>query len=144
MLNRLIHVLMATCIYLPFSAASEVPMLNDISDLEWKNRVVIVSGASPDDAILEALNKHKPEVDDRDIIWFVTSQNEANLKTNYPGEFSADAVKSLSEISADGKYKVLLIGKDGGIKLNSNNFDLERIFTLIDGMPMRIREMNSQ
>jgi hypothetical protein len=39
--------------------------------------------------------------------------------------------------------QLVLIGKDGGIKARHSEdvFDLERIFTLIDSMPMRRAEM---
>ena len=37
--------------------------------------------------------------------------------------------------------RLILIGKDGGIKLNSRKTSLEEIFSLIDTMPMRQEEM---
>ena len=39
--------------------------------------------------------------------------------------------------------RVLLIGKDGGVKLRGDELDVQRIFDLIDTMPMRIREMKN-
>jgi hypothetical protein len=39
---------------------------------------------------------------------------------------------------------VVLIGKDGGEKLRVNNIpDLQTIYAVIDGMPMRGREMSA-
>ena len=38
--------------------------------------------------------------------------------------------------------KIILIGKDGGIKMEKEEFDLSAIYELIDSMPMRQQEMN--
>lgn len=44
----------------------------------------------------------------------------------------------------DDAFSVLLIGKDGGEKLRVNEVpDLQAIYAVIDGMPMRSREMNA-
>lgn len=44
-------------------------------------------------------------------------------------------------ISDHAEFKMILIGKDGKVKLNSNNGDLKAIFSVIDTMPMRKKEM---
>ncbi|MEO1019351.1 MAG: DUF4174 domain-containing protein, partial [Pseudomonadota bacterium] len=42
-------------------------------------------------------------------------------------------------------FRVLLIGKDGGVKLRSNEWvSAHEVFALIDTMPMRRREMQGQ
>ena len=38
-------------------------------------------------------------------------------------------------------FQLLLLGKDGGVKLRSSTVSLEDIFSLIDTMPMRRSEM---
>ena len=38
-------------------------------------------------------------------------------------------------------YKILLIGKDGGVKFEGENRTLQQIFNQIDTMPMRRNEM---
>ncbi|WP_349559152.1 DUF4174 domain-containing protein [Marinobacter sp. NFXS9] len=40
-------------------------------------------------------------------------------------------------------FRVLLIGKDGGIKSRESSLDLDAVFRRIDAMPMRIREMRT-
>ena len=44
-------------------------------------------------------------------------------------------------ISDRTEFKMILIGKDGKVKLNSNSGDLKAIFSVIDTMPMRKKEM---
>ena len=39
------------------------------------------------------------------------------------------------------EFRLILIGKDGWIKLNTRKTSLEEIFSLIDTMPMRQEEM---
>ena len=44
----------------------------------------------------------------------------------------------------DDAFSVVLIGKDGGEKLRVNEVpDLQAIYAVIDGMPMRSREMGA-
>lgn len=41
------------------------------------------------------------------------------------------------------EFKLLLIGKDGKEKLNTHSGDLKAIFSVIDSMPMRKKEIHS-
>ena len=41
-------------------------------------------------------------------------------------------------------FWIVLIGKDGGVKLRSDDAGLDQIFDLIDSMPMRQAEMREQ
>jgi len=44
-----------------------------------------------------------------------------------------------------GTFQVLLIGKDGGVKLRSSGpVSMKDLFGLIDSMPMRQQEMDSK
>ena len=40
--------------------------------------------------------------------------------------------------------EVILIGKDGGLKLRLDNLDIPILFSVIDAMPMRQNEMQRQ
>jgi hypothetical protein len=58
----------------------------------------------------------------------------------------SDQYKRLSQkflISGD-EFKLLLLGKDGELKLNTNSSDLLGIFSLIETMPMRKREIQNE
>ena len=58
---------------------------------------------------------------------------------------TSQAQQLLSEFGIGAKsFSVVLIGKDGGEKLRVNDVpDLAAIYAVIDGMPMRGREMNA-
>ena len=41
-------------------------------------------------------------------------------------------------------FKLLLLGKDGDIKLSTSRVELKNVFSLIDMMPLRKREIQSE
>ena len=56
------------------------------------------------------------------------------------GSEDFDEMSQQFSVSSTG-FQLLLLGKDGGVKLRSSTASLEDIFSLIDTMPMRKREM---
>ena len=56
--------------------------------------------------------------------------------------FSNDGKTGKHITTTDQSFRILLIGKDGGIKYESNQYvSLIQLFELIDSMPMRQDEM---
>lgn len=93
--------------------------------LRWQARPVLVLGPQAQvwDQIA-ALQAQAAALADRDVV----------LLTDGPG---ADA------LDTGAGFRVLLIGKDGGVKLDqSDPVTADRIIALIDSMPMRRREAN--
>ena len=115
-------------------------MLSDLDSLEWKNRVVVVNEPKNQDESLQLLKAQVAEIDDRDIIWFVINDDLAI--SNYSGQLSREFVNNMRERLGPMQGKVILIGKDGGIKSQSDYLNLEAIFSEIDAMPMRQLEMH--
>ena len=72
-----------------------------------------------------------------------------HFPTNSTGSFAGEAVSVAGNADlreqfgvGTGDFAVLLIGKDGGVKLRSDvPLTADRIFATIDSMPMRQREM---
>ena len=79
---------------------------------------------------------------DRDILWFVIE--DTFIRTNFSGAISPKLGSRLRKGYFHGGTKVILIGKDGGIKSRETTLDLFGIFTRIDAMPMRQREMSGE
>lgn len=73
------------------------------------------------------------------------SKKETTSRFNSP-EHIPDFAKLLeNKISKDDDFEVILIGLDGTIKLNQNKpVSTDKLFGLIDSMPMRQREMRQQ
>jgi len=135
-------ILIPILIFTMVAQAEGEPVLSDLESLVWKNRVIVVNETNYENKDLQLLKSYVAEIDDRDIIWFIISDYHA--VTNYPGQLSRDFVRDTRERLKPAQGKVTLIGKDGGIKFQSDSRDLEIIFSVIDAMPMRQLEMNDK
>ncbi len=110
-----------------------------LSEYLWINRVVITFSPSKNDIershFLKSVNKNLCEFKSRNIIHidliFDTNNQEIEKFETYFENLSL----------SPSEFRLILIGKDGGIKFNSRKTSLEEIFSLIDTMPMRQEEM---
>ncbi|MDK8463458.1 DUF4174 domain-containing protein [Marinobacter sp. SS13-12] len=116
--------------------------MNRLSDYQWKNRLILVQAADENASEIETLRSAWAEVDDRDIVWFVNTGSDVVSNQKALSSRLESDVKALLEESRSDE-RVLLIGKDGGIKSRESSLDLHTIFRRIDAMPMRIREMRA-
>jgi hypothetical protein len=82
------------------------------------------------------------ELKDRDLkIIQITSSGASLIDEAKLGQESSAAIRRQFELPLD-TFQVLLIGKDGTVKLRSDEpVTSDRIFSLIDSMPMRQREI---
>jgi hypothetical protein len=116
-----------------------------LADLEWKHRIIIALGndSTVIQSIQSEIDHNKSEIADRDIIYFLISPTK--VSSNSPVSLSLGEIGELiSDYFDDETVKVVLIGKDGGTKMEKSEFDLPYIFKLIDSMPMRQREMREK
>ena len=135
------HIVLIPLLFFSMLAqAEDVPMLSDLDSLEWKNRIIVVNETKNEDDSLQLLKEQVAEIDDRDIIWFIIKDDIA--LTNYSGQLSREFVSNMQEKLGPVQGKVILIGKDGGIKSQSDYLNLEAIFSEIDAMPMRQLEIH--
>ena len=121
----------------------------NLEDYRWKNRLILAFAPSSEDtgyrALQEELAVQKEEVIDRVILVFhIMESGEIKLEdTTLPigsGDYLRDRYSVRSRI-----FTVLLIGKDGGVKLRrEGRVELKEILVLIDTMPMRQREMREK
>ncbi len=100
----------------------------DLSTYQWKNRLVILVGDTTDVKLKEqksVLQNHKTELVERDILILPIANTEnfqIDLEANFKG--------------------LLLIGKDGGVKLKrAFPVAMTELFEIIDNMPMRKAEI---
>ena len=84
---------------------------------------------------VNSINRNLCKFNSRNIIHIDFIFNEKNHEI----EKFESSFENLSLSTSE--FRLILIGKDGGIKLNSRKISLEEIFSLIDTMPMRQEEM---
>lgn len=109
----------------------------------WKNRVIIIYENSSDlskkgNTQLRTLLQETAALEERKLR--ILRYHPHTIMSIYP-----TAKKEIIEdigISFQGEYEFILIGLDGSIKARSKFINsTERIFSIIDSMPMRQREL---
>lgn len=109
--------------------------MNDLSQFHWKKRPVVVFADSADDPAfieqLELLHARESELIERDVVVLTDTDPAARsplrLKLRPRG------------------FMLVLVGKDGGVKLRKPfPWDVREITRSIDKMPMRQREIRDE
>jgi len=119
--------------------SSEQPMLTDLASLKWQNRVIVVNEVAEVEKTVSLLEENAAAIADRDLIWLVFE--DSRTLTNYPGELALELKPNTVETYRIKPGQVILIGKDGGVKNRLEQMDLGVLFSDVDSMPMRRREM---
>ena len=119
-----------------------------LESYKWKNRILLfVAQDTNDDALninLTAFTNEQKKLTDRDLVLFLMSPKKVYDQDRSKLNLNAKLIYKRLKLAPDFEG-VLLIGKDGGIKL-TQAFPLtpEAVFDKIDGMPMRQSEMRSR
>ena len=117
-----------------------------LSDYTWEKRPLLLFARSQNDTRLQqtvqALSQRQCDLEDRDmIIGIIVEQGQSRLNNQPITTSRATELRDRYQIDP-GQFSVILIGKDGGEKERIHTVpDLDSIFALIDGMPMRQDEM---
>jgi hypothetical protein len=137
-----------TVIFLVISAAALGPaqaMAAELSDYLWQRRPLLLFAPSESDPrLLETMRRiaaSRCDFGDRDmVLGRIVTEGTSTLDGNVVDTNRAQMLFSDFAIGAN-SFSVVLIGKDGGEKLRVADVpDLEAIYAVIDGMPMRARE----
>lgn len=123
--------------------SSQVFAMDSLSELTWKKRVVIVSGDALDQRVaqqIKILTDQRSELGERDLVVIGVTDDEAKALFGSVSKLDAVALRREADIKKD-RFQVVLVGKDGGIKLRSDTIvsDVD-MFEVIDRMPMRRAE----
>jgi hypothetical protein len=121
----------------------------DLSQYTWKNRLLLLF--APDrshpyfESLQQALMERRADAMVRDLVVFEILASGTSRVDG--ADIDSNTSRSLQErfqISPS-DFSVILIGKDGGIKLKrGEQTNLEDIFGLIDSMPMRQEEIRDK
>ena len=113
----------------------EMPRQADaLEPYRWNNRLLLVFAPSPEDALfleqLAELEAERTGLVERDLLVLTDTDPERSSDLRYGLEI--------------GGFHVLLVGKDGGVKIRSSTpVGTETLFATIDAMPMRQREIQN-
>lgn len=121
----------------------------DTEDFQWKKRLLLIFSTERADplfnSIVNEISSRRGDVEDRDLVIFEILESGASKMNS--SELELQKAASFREPLKIPKntFTVILLGKDGGIKLKRNeNVRLEEIFQLVDSMPMRQDEMRQK
>ncbi|VXB11446.1 conserved hypothetical protein [Maribacter litoralis] len=121
---------------------SSITKAQDITDFKWNNRLIILyennNNVAEVKSAIEIIAKNSVGLVERDVRVFV-------LKNNVFYSSNGQALEITNSKTLPKAYQgYILVGKDGGIKSKKPYpFNLNKIFDLIDSMPMRKSEMRS-
>lgn len=127
---------------------SGTAMAAELSDYRWESRPLLVFAPKQSDPRLaETLSRIETTQCDftgRDmVLGVVVPEGNSTLDGQ---AVEADEARRLMDQFAigDNAFSVVLIGKDGGEKLRVDEVpDLRTVYAVVDGMPMRSREMGA-
>ncbi len=121
-------------------------MASELSDYRWERRpLLLFAPTDSDPRVVETLSRieaSRCDFVDRDmVVGLLVTEGTSTLDGRV---IDANQSQRLTDqyVIGENDFTVLLIGKDGGEKLRVNEVpDLRQIYSVIDGMPMRSREM---
>jgi hypothetical protein len=140
---------MAAIVMALLTGGADMPEAADrpLADLRWQNRVIVIMAATGDDpALLDQetrLRAAATDLAERDVVLITATGDTVTIDGN-TSNASAAHLRQAYAAGTSG-FQVLLIGKDGGVKLRSSEPVAAGDFcALIDAMPMRRREMRER
>ncbi len=121
---------------------------NMLEQYQWENRIVLIFGSRADASVekqITELESAPDGVSDRDLLIFHIEQ-EVHLLNGKPSQAPARAQRFKDKYNVpEDEFRYILIGKDGGVKYNKKEFvSNETLFSIIDAMPMRQREIREE
>lgn len=119
-----------------------------LGDYAWRYRPLLVFAENANDLRLAKqvaiVTRNKRAFEERDIVVVVVQSMAARAILGQSASLSAVALRDRYRVGSR-DFRVLLVGKDSGVKLSSNSpVSAHRLFGTIDSMPMRQKEMQNR
>jgi len=121
----------------------------DLDSLRWKNRILILFSPSASDRAhrlqKQELESRSQEVIERDLmVMEILEQGDSRAGDRVLSKNAVESIRRRFDVRS-GAFQLILIGKDGTVKLRSDQPGTAKdIFGLIDSMPMRRQETNQR
>ena len=110
----------------------------------WSKRLLVLTAEGPEAAVQRSLVAAEQEgLEDRDLTVFVVGAEVEVVAGNRATDPLPPAAAFRQRFDLpDRGFQVVLVGKDGGVKLRRDEPLVPRdLWAVIDAMPMRMREM---
>ncbi|MDB2385265.1 DUF4174 domain-containing protein [Polaribacter sp.] len=136
---------MKNCVLiLIFLMISQVVKSQDLQNHEWKNRVLLVISSKENSELvtqqIEILKKENKGLQERKLVVYTIFKHFYQYNFQSKKYQATELYNQFNTENVD--FKVILLGLDGGKKLSQKELlSTEKLFTIIDGMPMRRNEM---
>ncbi len=120
----------------------------DLSKYRWRHRLLLIFSPSSQtpafQKLVDHLQQQREGVADRDLVVFsLINDVQSRVEEAVLNRQEAETLRRQFRVGAD-EFRVVLIGKDGTVKLSEPAVNLSDIFALIDSMPMRQQEMQER
>jgi hypothetical protein len=118
----------------------------DLKQFQWKHRLLLIFAMDENDPHFKKLKDEiiaqKAEVENRDLLVFeIFERGLSRINTTPLDPVNVHSIRKHYAVPQSA-FKVILIGKDGGIKLKQDDTaNLKAIFKRVDSMPMRKNEI---
>jgi len=121
----------------------------NLSTHQWENRIILilVNDTTPPElqAQLTEFRTHSAGMTERKLVVYQIQPNQFQRGLNAENKWISSNKLYKKYKSDDTPFEVILIGLDGGIKLTQHELlTCKKLFAIIDGMPMRRREMRDK
>jgi hypothetical protein len=117
----------------------------DLAGHRWENRLVLILTDQTENEMyrnqVEELKNQLDGVNERKILVYHITPDSFKVGLSDAKWLKAETAYSVYK-KTDGQPEIILIGLDGGVKLRAEEFlSSQRLFAIIDAMPMRRQEI---
>lgn len=119
---------------------------NPLAAERWKTRPLVLVVPAPGDPVLTAMQTElsrdamRAGFEEREMVLYTVAAGQGRRGERALSEGETRALLKVLGAGESHGASTYLVGKDGGVKLRERGgVTLERLFVLIDGMPMRRR-----
>ena len=117
----------------------------DLSKYRWENRLILLLTEDENNSTFQSqlavFRKDLTGLNERRLIIYQVMPGEFKTGLNGDNKIKSDRLYNDYK-KTDSGFEVILLGLDGGIKLQQDELlQLERLYAIIDAMPMRRREI---
>lgn len=119
----------------------------NIKNHQWENRVLLIYSSDKNapklSKQLSILSQDKEGLAERKLVIYSFTKN--TYRKNFEKNWKESNSLFKKFVNKKDNFTVWLLGLDGGVKLKQQGIiSTQKLFAIIDGMPIRKRELNKQ